>query len=47
MDKNQMRLVAAWARLKDIEYILGRPYLLTDDGQVPFTDSNIAYGAAN
>ena len=43
MDKNQMRLVAAWARLKDIEYILGRPYLLTDDGQVPFTDSNIAY----
>lgn len=43
MDQNQMRLVAAWARLKDIEYVLGRPCLLTDDGRVPFTDSNIAY----
>ncbi|HEY9565975.1 MAG TPA: hypothetical protein VIR30_19590 [Nocardioides sp.] len=43
LDRDQMRLVAAWARLKDIEYILGRPYLLTDDGRIPFSESNLAY----
>lgn len=27
-----MCLVAAWVQIGDIEYIVGRPYLLTDEG---------------
>ncbi len=39
LDREQMAVIAAWAWLKDVEYILGRPNLWTQqEGQTTLTD---------
>lgn len=43
LSRSEMATIAAWARLKEIEYVLGRPVLLTQQGQVSHTDHSLAY----
>lgn len=43
LDRNEMTVIARWAWLKDIEYILGRPTLWTQQGQTTHTDRSLAF----
>lgn len=43
LDREQRTLVARWAWLKDIEYILGRPEVWTPDGPKPHTEKGLAF----
>ena len=48
LDRDEMAVVARWAWLKDIEYVLGRPVLWTQqEGRSALTESSLTYWRGN